>query len=480
MADEQVETTLAPPLPPGTKLRHGAFTIAKVLGQSPFGIAYMAHDRQSNSLVAIKELVLAGCTRIGHEVQPRDSLDPKMFQYARQKFFEDGRALTRLQKTYAQTRFHHEGLVSVLSSFEENNTAYMVMEHLRGKPLAQLVETRGRPFTEREAIVYIQKIGEALQELPPTVHRDIKPENVMICDDDQRVVFTGFGTVADLIKDEQQRRTIIMTSPYASLEEALPRGKRGSSSEVYALAAMLYHLLAAQAPPLATQRAAGAVLPDLQELNPHVSEHMAQVVMEALSLEPSKRPQNVTTFIDHLLGRTSGWSEETQAGATISASAPTYPDEFAPTRTFVQRYMPGIGKSKVNCVAFSPDGHYLASGSDNHDMDVWKVTDTGAAQPVVRKVSVFSGHSGSVRSVAYSPDGKLLASGSGDDTVSLWDIASGSRLWSRHWISVDKEIAAHGGTVNWVTAVAFSPTVPQRAPSGWNASGGPMLAFSNG
>jgi WD40 repeat protein len=74
--------------------------------------------------------------------------------------------------------------------------------------------------------------------------------------------------------------------------------------------------------------------------------------------------------------------------------------------------------SSVNGVAFSPEGHILASTSDDRTVRLWDFTDVRHPVPLSQPLT---GHTNDVHRVAFSPDGHTLASGSSDATVRLWD-----------------------------------------------------------
>jgi serine/threonine-protein kinase len=107
----------------GTKLK-GRYSVGKVLGQGGFGITYMGGDITLSRPIAIKELFPEGCIRNQTTVQPTRPDIQNEFAHIKQRFIEEARLLARL---------NHPGIVKVYDFFEENNTAYMIMELLKGK-----------------------------------------------------------------------------------------------------------------------------------------------------------------------------------------------------------------------------------------------------------------------------------------------------------------------------------------------------------
>jgi WD40 repeat protein len=115
-------------------------------------------------------------------------------------------------------------------------------------------------------------------------------------------------------------------------------------------------------------------------------------------------------------------------------------------------------KSDVNCLAFSPDGCYLATGSGSdsnrrseNTVRVWEVE-------TAKEVCKLEGHTGAVFSVAFSPDGTQIASGSTDKTISLWDLQK------------KKEIRRFDGHTSAVVSLAFSPDGKRILSSGYDRS----------
>ena len=278
----------------GTKLDGGKFTVGKVLGQGGFGITYLGGDTTLGRSVAIKELFPQGCTRQGTTVRPGATITVAGYDDDKQKFLEEARMLAR---------FHHRGIVAVYSIFEENNTAYMVMEFVQGKTLQKLVDTRG-PLPEKEVVGYITQAADALNAVHEAnvLHRDIKPDNLMVTQDG-RVVLVDFGTARAFASGKAKHMTAMLTPGYAPPEQYLQDARFGPFTDLYALGGTCYHLLTGQPPVPANDRVFGVELQPPCRLNHEVSQTVSDAVMWAMEMGGDKRPQSAQDFIKALTGK---------------------------------------------------------------------------------------------------------------------------------------------------------------------------------
>lgn len=286
----EVSTRINGVLSPGSCLANGEYRIEKPLGQGGFGITYQGIDTKLNRAVAVKEFFPEGCWREGSTVVSAGRWNAESYVNAKQKFLLEGQTLGQ---------FNHPGIVQVFYYFEENNTAYMVMEYLRGKTLAELLKQGKLP--EAEALRYISQVGEALAILHQAqfLHRDIKPDNIMLAEDG-RVVLIDFGAARDFTSNSTTRYTALLTPGYAPLEQYGRALKYGAFTDIYALGSTLYHLLTGEVPLSAIERAAGVELKTVQEIVPYISTHVSDAIANAMSMPITERIQSVGEFLDQL------------------------------------------------------------------------------------------------------------------------------------------------------------------------------------
>ena len=279
-------------LSPGVCLAGGEYRIEQPLGQGGFGITYQGVDTRLNRPVAVKEFFPEGCWREGSTVVSAGRWNSDTYSSAKQKFLLEGRTLGQ---------FNHPGIVRVFYYFEENNTAYLVMEYLKGRTLAQFLKQRKGKLSEAKALEHIAKVGEALEILHQAkfLHRDIKPDNIMLAEDG-RIVLIDFGAARDFATSSTVRYTTMLTPGYAPLEQYGRALKHGAFTDIYALGSTLYYLLTGEAPVSAIERAAGVELKSVKEIAPHVSQHVSEAIAQAMEMNVSQRLQSVKQFFDLL------------------------------------------------------------------------------------------------------------------------------------------------------------------------------------
>ncbi|MCH5223540.1 MAG: serine/threonine protein kinase [Muribaculaceae bacterium] len=236
-------------LRPGTLLHHGMYRIEKILGKGGFGITYLATDSGLNRQRAIKEFFPKDfCDRNENNsyVSLGNSNNSEFIIKLKKKFIKEARNIANLDQ--------HHGIINIHAVFEENNTAYYVMDYIEGESLAAMVKRNG-PLSQEKAIKYITKIGEALEYVHNhhINHLDVKPANIMIRERDDQPILIDFGLSKQYdTEGEETTTTPTGTSKgYAPHEQYIEGGLKEFTpqTDIYALAATLYFTLTGVRPP---------------------------------------------------------------------------------------------------------------------------------------------------------------------------------------------------------------------------------------
>lgn len=279
-------------LPNGTALRGGEYVIQSCLGSGGFAITYQASEPSLGRQVAVKELFPRGCVRIGRRLAPGGEWPPEALEKYRRRFRDEGRRLAAL---------HHPGIVAIHAVFEENDTVYLVMQLVDGVPLDRYLDERGGWLPVEEAIALTCQAGEALAMVHAAglLHRDVKPPN-LVRRPDGSAVLIDFGSAREFLPHSPQAGTIIISQGYAAPEQYQPGERLGHFSDVYGLAATLYHLLTGEIPLAAPAREQGVILASVQERRPETPLVVSDAVMRGLSVQPGDRPASVREFLDEV------------------------------------------------------------------------------------------------------------------------------------------------------------------------------------
>lgn len=286
-------------LPNGTLLQGGKYRIQRFISSGGFGCTYEAINTSNQQRVAIKELFVK-------DVSDRDEHTLTISAYStnksvllnkiKKKFLEEANALKAMS---------HPNIVRVHESFEENGTAYYVMDFIDGQSLHDIIKQNGA-LSESKSLKYINQVADALAYVHAhnRLHLDIKPGNIMI-DSQDKVVLIDFGVSKQYDEaNGENTSTLIGKSPGYSPVEQLGNNVQQFSpaTDIYALGATLYKCVTGNTPPDAT-----TVLSDgLPELPRSISNNIRETIKKSMSPIKGNRPQSIKAFLDNLKTSTQG------------------------------------------------------------------------------------------------------------------------------------------------------------------------------
>ena len=264
-------------LAPNTLLQD-RYLVLRLLGQGGMGAVYQATDRKFGNAVAVKETFYSNAQ-------------------LRRAFSREARLLNRLR---------HPALPVVMDYFSIADKQFLAMQYIPGKDLEQLLEERKHTgqgaFMIPQVMEWADRLLDALEYLhaqePPVIHRDIKPQNLKLTPRGE-VVLLDFGLAKDALTNQTELNKSSQslrgyTPHYASLEQIRGSGT-DERSDIYSLAATLYHLLTGVMPPDAMTRMAAEMMGEQEllqsasELNPAVPRRVAEVIHRAMAQQPDHR-----------------------------------------------------------------------------------------------------------------------------------------------------------------------------------------------
>lgn len=279
---------------PGTILNN-RYIIGQVLGFGGFGITYKAWDQKLETTVAIKEHYPSGLVN-------RVPGEKTVVLFARGRLDEYNHGLTRfLDEAKNMAKFKdHKNIVSIFEYFEENNTAYIVMEFLDGITLNEFLKTN--ELDSDSCLEIIHNVCNALSEIHKynIIHRDISPDNIFLClNGDVKLI--DFGA-ARFSVTEEQKMTIVLKPGFAPPEQYDSINSQGPWTDIYALGATLYLMMTRTKPEESTNRKIEDTVVPPNSLNPEISEQVSNAIMKAIALDRHFRFSNISEFEKALYG----------------------------------------------------------------------------------------------------------------------------------------------------------------------------------
>lgn len=284
-------------LRPGTVLK-GHFIVGTAIGVGGFGITYKCYDATLGVIVAIKEFFPVGLVnRSPGEMKVGLLSGEKEKQYKNQikRFLMEAQSIAQFGKA--------NDIVNVFDYFEENNTAYIVMEYIDGVLLKDYLEKQGA-LSPDIAMTIIEPVVEALKKIHASgiIHRDISPDNIFIAGEDSVKVF-DFG--AAILNDESgvKEGEKVIKVGYSAPEQYRDSAGQGYFTDIYSIGAILYQMITGQKPIESTEREYKDELKSPLELGFDIEPNLDRAIMEALAVQPALRFQGIQQFDDAINGK---------------------------------------------------------------------------------------------------------------------------------------------------------------------------------
>lgn len=231
----------------------------------------------------------------------------------KETFFSNDQQLRKAFEREAQllANLDHPALPRVTDHFAEGESLYLVMEYIPGEDLGTQLEANEKPFPSMQVCEWADQLLDALEYLhtndPPIIHRDIKPANLKLTSRG-KIVLLDFGLAkGETTEMSRMSRSVFGYTPnYAPLEQVQSEGT-DARTDLYSLAATLYHLMTGQIPPRVTARLAAVAdgqpdpLRPANEVNADVPVNVALVLQQAMARSRNQRPESATAMRRALL-----------------------------------------------------------------------------------------------------------------------------------------------------------------------------------
>ena len=399
-----------------TRAVGGRYAIVRELGRGGMATVYLAQDHKHARDVAIKVL------------------RPELYSLTLAERF--------LAEITVTAGLQHPHILPLFDSGADDRLLYYVMPFVRGETLRDRLRTTPQ-LPVAEAVRIACEVAGALDYAHRlgVIHRDIKPENILLQDD--AALVADFGIAFTLAKSSQERLTAtglaIGTPAYMSPEQAAGEREVDARSDVYAVGAMLYEMLAGTTPH--TADSAGQLLVKVLTTDPvsilarrsDVSPDLSRVIAKALAREPAERWSTAGELVRALRGDVSGASPTSAmrprrrgrmiggglavaalAAAALVAAKFWQPSAQAPVLTAKRQV---TFEGNVENSSISPDGRFVAYAAHGEDSLSIRVQDLSGGNPIT--LATFA--NADLAGIHWSPDGtRLLVLGAtGNDPIAF-------------------------------------------------------------
>jgi len=270
----------------------GDYRIERVLGAGGFGVTYLAKELALTRAVTIKEYFPSdfAARQNGIDALPRSSDCAGDFQWGLDRFIEEAQTLAKLD---------HPNIVRVYRYFRANSTAYMVLQFEEGKSFKTWLKDLGRAPRQGELDQIVSPLLDALEFVHKSdyLHRDVAPDNIIIRNDGAPVLIDFGSARSDIIAHSRTVSALVKPgySPYEQYAET--SRQQGQWTDIYALAATLYHAITGRRPPDSPSRMIkDEYVPAREAAVGAYRAGFLRAIDKALMLQVEQRPRSVAAW----------------------------------------------------------------------------------------------------------------------------------------------------------------------------------------
>ncbi|MEO0799056.1 MAG: serine/threonine-protein kinase [Pseudomonadota bacterium] len=277
----------------------GDYRIERVLGAGGFGITYLANEIALDRLVTIKEYFPSDFAARIDETNacPKSQACSEDYSWGLTRFIDEAKALAR---------FDHPNIVRVFRYFRANETAYMVLSFEEGQQLRTWHRDLGRAPNQADIDSILGPLLDALEVLHAAdlLHRDIAPDNIIVRKDGSPVLI-DFGSARGDVACQSRAVSALVKPGYSPYEQYGSDGSvQGPWTDIYALAATLYHIVTGNRPPDSPSRiVSDAFAPAIETADGTFRREFLSAIDAALHSDISRRPQSVRIWRAMLFSR---------------------------------------------------------------------------------------------------------------------------------------------------------------------------------
>ena len=396
----------APHQLPVNTILYGRYIVGRVLGAGGFGITYIGYDLKLDGRVAIKEYYPSGAANrsVSLTVYPTAEGNGNPFELGKERFLKEARVLSGFVED--------SSIVTLRDYFEENGTAYIVMEYLDGEDLSHYAAKHGK-FTFDEALDLLEPAMLALDKVHKKglIHRDISPSNLMVLKNG-RIKVLDFGAARMQSVNGELSLSVMLKPGYAPIEQYSTHGEQGPWTDVYAMSATFYRLITGKTPTSATDRTCGSAVELPSALGVKITPVQEKALMRGLALQSADRTQTMA-----------GLAESLRAKKTVHGSKPEKPKAPAKTEKTDKPGKPALPKKRLiaigaaalvvlaACLTLPALRNGTDSSAAKQEEQTLGIEELAAARASIAAHSETTVSSGTLQTAGVKTDGTVCYSG---------------------------------------------------------------------